>query len=1030
MRIGARIYLVPAICFVVALIMAGVGLSRLHLVGDQLQTIVHDELTLTHQLHEAIVSRALQSKHLERAIELHVFRDADYGEQARAEERQFYVLQDRLRQSLKRLERRLRTQPDERQTEAERTAHESILNLLETLSLHEQAYATRAEAMLLQVKDDIPDELSDLLSELAQIEAPIAKTQRDLLRVAEDLAVDHAQSALQVEQSGIRYTALVFVAGLLITILLGGFLARSINRPLAKLASSMELLSAGNLNVPIDLGVRSGELGAMSRALEVFRKQIAGRAEAETRARQFLESAPDAMVVVNQDGEIVLVNAQAERLFGYPREELLGEKVEMLVPERYRADHPTNRARFHTDPKARPVGKGVDLYGLTKFGQEIPIELSLSPIRTEDGLLVTGAIRDISERKREQEELSRSKQELQDRVDELERLQQELRKKKTETVTMADALSAAEAQLSDAIESISEGFALWGEDDRLIMCNKRYRQMYPSLMDVIQPGVTYEAYLRAAYERGVFRSGGRNHEELVREQIERHHRSEGIFEQELCDGRWVRVSKRKTKTGCIVGIVSDISDRKSSEATIQRMALEDALTGLPNRASFRDRLSDALAHAARTGRLVGVMMLDLDNFKNANDTLGHPAGDALLSQVADRLTTCVRTTDTVARLGGDEFAVIVTHAEGPDSVTVLAERIVESIAEPFLIAGNEVRTGVSIGITIYPNDPGDPDQLLRNADLALYRAKAEGRGTFQLYDQDMHTQVQARQQMEADLRQAMERGEFHLVYQPQLDIQSGRIVGAEALIRWTHPERGLVSPGEFIPVAEASRLIIPISDWVLLTACRQMVAWTEAGMSDICVSVNISPLHFRQQNLIGQVRAALKMANLPPHLLELEITEGMAMDKRIDCIGILNGLKELGINLAIDDFGTGYSSLNRLKEFPVDRLKIDQSFVRDITSHWDDAAINSAVIRIGHSLDIKVIAEGVETLEQLEFLVEQGCDEIQGYYLSRPLPADDLAAFVQNHDPERLRSVIAKRSPGPSVADISRTPKQVRAKRA
>lgn len=1029
MSIGARVYLVPTICFLIALVLAGVGLSRLVVIGDKLQNIVHDDLPLSHQLHEAIITRALQTKHLERAIELNVFGDAPHAERARAEEKRFYVLQGRLRETLAQLERRLRNRPDDA-ANAGNTAYDDMLNHLGTLTLQQQAYVDRAADMLRQVKDGKPNDLTILLAELTSVEAPIDKTQRQLLEIAHRLTVNRAASALRLEQSGIRYTTAVFVAGLLITIVMGLFLARGINRPLAKLTSSMELLARGNLNIPTDLGIKTGEFGAMSRALEVFRKQIAGRAAAELRSRQYLESAPDAMVVVNRDGEIVLVNAQVERLFGYPRGELLGENVDMLVPERYRKEHPKNRARFHTDPKARPVGKGVDLYGVTKFGQEIPIELSLSPIETEDGLLVTGAIRDISERKREQEELSRSKQELQDRVDELERLQQELQKKKTESVTMADALSQAEVQLSEAVESISEGFALWGTDDRLIMCNRRYRSMYPSLMDVIHPGVTYEDFLRAGYERGVFKARERNHEKLVREQVERHHRSVGVFEQELCDERWVRVSKRKTKSGRIVGIVSDVSDRKSSEATIQRMALEDSLTGLPNRSAFRDRLSDALANAERTGRLVGVMMLDLDHFKNVNDTLGHQAGDTLLSQVAERLTDCVRATDTVARLGGDEFAIIVTNTTEPGGITVLAERITESIGEPFSVAGNEVRTGTSIGITIYPNDPGDPNQLLRNADLALYRAKADGRGTFQLYDQDMHTEVQARQQMETDLRMAMERGEFNLVYQPQLDIPSGRIVGVEALIRWNHPERGPISPGEFIPVAESSRLIIPISDWVLLTACRQMTEWAQAGMADVCVSVNISPLHFKQQNLIDQVRAALQMAELSPDLLELEITEGMAMDERVDCIGILNGLKDLGINLAIDDFGTGYSSLNRLKEFPVDRLKIDQSFVRDITSDWDDAAINSAVIRIGHSLNIKVIAEGVETLDQLEFLVEQGCDEIQGYYLSRPLPADELADFVRNHDPERLRSVIAKRSTAPSVAEISATPNGARRKQA
>ncbi len=606
-------------------------------------------------------------------------------------------------------------------------------------------------------------------------------------------------------------------------------------------------------------------------------------------------------------------------------------------------------------------------------------------------------------------DLAESKAELEMRVLELDDLQRRLEDEAGKAIEMAEELHEARTQLADAVESISEGFALWGRDDRLVMYNARYSNIYPSLSDILRPGVSFESFARTGLERGVWpRDQEDALEDCVKKRLQRHRSSVSAFEQQLCDGRWVRVSKRRTKSGRIVSILTDISERKESEATIERLAMEDALTGLPNRTQFHSKLSDAIEQSDRTNRLVGVMLLDLDHFKKVNDTLGHPAGDELLRQVSGRINDCLRSTDTVARLGGDEFAVIVTNAQEPVAITSIAERIVDSIARTFELDGQEIHTGTSVGITIYPHDRGQSDQLLRNADMALYRAKEEGRGTYQLYDDQMQEEVQARRSLESDLRRALDRGELRLVYQPQFDCNSGALVGAEALLRWRHPERGDISPVEFIPIAESTRLIIPISEWVLATVCRQNCAWQQSGAVQTCISVNISPLHFKQNNLADRIAAILTEAGLESQWLELEITEGVAMSEGSEAKRTLNELKALGIKLAIDDFGTGYSSLNRLKQFPVDRLKIDQSFVRDITTDWDDAAINSAVIQIGHSLNIKVIAEGVETKAQFEFLVDQGCNEAQGYLFSPPLDVEDFEAFVADHDPAKITGLSKK----------------------
>jgi diguanylate cyclase (GGDEF)-like protein len=444
----------------------------------------------------------------------------------------------------------------------------------------------------------------------------------------------------------------------------------------------------------------------------------------------------------------------------------------------------------------------------------------------------------------------------------------------------------------------------------------------------------------------------------------------------------------------ILMTVVDITERKVAEDTIWRMAHHDPLTQLPNRQLFREKLEEAIRNADRSGHMVALMFLDLDKFKGVNDNYGHPVGDQLLCAVSEQLLDVVRETDTVARLGGDEFAIILTNLEQVVPVDTLAKRIVGQISQPQVVDNCLLDIGTSIGICFYPLDDTDPDELIRKADLALYRAKAEGRGRYHIYDDVLHNKVTTRVAVENELRLAVVRGEFLLHYQPQIRISDGKVVGVEALVRWNHPVRGLVPPNEWIPIAEASGLIFPIGDWVLRTACSQNKAWQEAGLPFFRIAVNISAAQFQSGDLVTSVESALKESKLDPRWCELEITESMVIDGVEQAIEKLQRLRCAGVEIAIDDFGTGYSSLSYLKRFPIQRLKIDQSFVKNVLTDANEDAIVDAIIRMGHSLDLAVIAEGVETREQLACLSGKKCDEAQGYFLSRPLSAGDLAEWI------------------------------------
>lgn len=434
---------------------------------------------------------------------------------------------------------------------------------------------------------------------------------------------------------------------------------------------------------------------------------------------------------------------------------------------------------------------------------------------------------------------------------------------------------------------------------------------------------------------------------------------------------------------------------RQAELAIQQLSNYDFLTGLPNRILLEDRLNQAIKQALRDGHHLGIMFLDLDQFKQINDTLGHAYGDNLLKQVSRRLEGCLRKSDTVARLGGDDFIIILTGVRQCEHISQVACKILDALSEPLLLDGHEIFTTASIGIAIYPHDGNDPHQLLKNADIAMYQAKEQGRNAFQFFSREMNNKAEERLLLDNRLRRALERQEFFVLYQPQMNLLTGKMIGMEALVRWEHPEMGLVTPDKFIPLAEDSGLIIPIGEWVLRTACQQNKIWQEMGFGPLRMAVNLSGRQFKQQRLVESIAAILTETGLEPSLLELEITESTIMHNAQKTIVTLRRLREMGISLAIDDFGTGYSSLSYLKYFPIDRLKIDRSFVLDVTTDPDDAAIAEAIISMAHSLNLKVTAEGVEQHEQLHFLTQRNCDEMQGYLVSRPISADDFTRLLQ-----------------------------------
>jgi diguanylate cyclase (GGDEF)-like protein len=448
------------------------------------------------------------------------------------------------------------------------------------------------------------------------------------------------------------------------------------------------------------------------------------------------------------------------------------------------------------------------------------------------------------------------------------------------------------------------------------------------------------------------------------------------------------------------GVGKDISERKLDEERIQFLANHDALTSLPNRVMFSEVLNLAIQNARRYNRNFAVLFIDLDRFKNINDTLGHDAGDKLLKEMATRLSETVRSSDSVARLGGDEFVVLVQEVSEPKQVDAVARKILTALVQPMVMQGQECRVTASIGICMYPSEAQDEHALMKNADIAMYRAKEDGKNNYKFYSEEINIHTFERLALETSLRRGLERNEFFLHYQAKLDLNTQKITGVEALIRWQHPDLGIVPPVQFIPLAEETGLIVPIGKWVLNTACAQNVAWQREGLPPLSMAVNLSARQFADEDLVRDVAEALQSTGMKPELLELELTESMVIQNAERAGRVLAELKKMGLRLAIDDFGVGYSSLTHLKRFPIDTLKVDRSFIRDLPQDAEDKAITEAIIAMGKSLNLKVVAEGVETLEQQTFLHDHNCDEMQGFYFSKPIAGDQFAELLR----ERIKS--------------------------
>jgi len=528
---------------------------------------------------------------------------------------------------------------------------------------------------------------------------------------------------------------------------------------------------------------------------------------------------------------------------------------------------------------------------------------------------------------------------------------------------------------------------MFDADNRVVVTNDRLKTMFGSPEDVDAVGLHFNDLIDASVAQGKL-TVATGEQVKTETMVHVASRSPVSYVHDLLDGHSIAVCITPLETAGWLATYEDITERRQSEARIVHMARHDALTGLPNRVLFQQRLQEALERSRR-GEAFALLYLDLDGFKMINDTLGHPTGDKLLQAVTTRLRDEMRGTDTVARLGGDEFAIIQTKIEHPAGATVLAERLVALLAEPFELDSRHVAIGVSIGIAILPGDGGDAETALKSADLALYRAKADGRGVFRFFEPAMDAAMLQHQALVQDLQLAMELGQFEVFYQPIMDVDALQIHSLEALIRWRHPERGLVPPSDFVSVAEEIGLIRPLGAWVMARACADAMRWPE----HIGVAVNLSAIQFVNGNLLQHTRDALAASGLPPHRLELEITETVLIEDTDATLAALNTLKALGISIALDDFGTGYSSLSYLRKFPFDRVKIDKSFVDDIGVSGEATAIIGAVTSLCQTLGMATTAEGVETPEQLAGLQASGCTNVQGYLFSRPVPAADLPAL-------------------------------------
>ena len=681
------------------------------------------------------------------------------------------------------------------------------------------------------------------------------------------------------------------------------------------------------------------------------------------------------MIMVNEHGVIVLVNSECERLFGYGRAELLGQPIEMLIPQRFRAHHERYRGAFLASPDTRAMGAGRELFGRRKDGDEVPIEIGLNPLRTDEGLFVLASVIDITERLNA-ERMARVAQANTLRLSILDSLPFSI------IATDTDGLILA---VNPAAERLT-GYSKQELIGRSSLIMHKVEELEKRAAELTQES----GHLVPANFQVIVTSGSHNPVD------------EGEWTYVRKDGEQVPVNLAITalrdQAGQVNGFLKvayDITLRKRAEAYIQHLAHHDSLTGLPNRTLLLDRLQMAIRLAQRHGARIAVLMIDLDQFKRINDSLGHLVGDQLLLTVAKRLEARVRKIDTVARLGGDEFIVLLTEVVDCESLVPLIGALTRTITTPMLLGEHELVITPSIGGCLYPDDGEDPITLLKNADVAMYYAKMTGRSNFKWFTQLMLREPEEKLALSTALRRAIARNELDVHFQPVVSLKNGRVVGVEALVRWSSDADGPIPPDRFVPIAEESGLIAELGERVLRTACFHGAAVNRRLGRELFVAVNVSPRQFHHHNnLIDTVKRALKDSGLKPEYLELEITEGVLMENPEGAIDMLRAIREMGAAVVVDDFGTGYSSLSYLTRFPVDKIKIDRSFVRDLDIDAADAAVINAIIAMAHGLNIRAVAEGVETQQQRRYLYGRGCDQAQGFLYSPGVPADELLATI------------------------------------
>ncbi|MCQ8127730.1 bifunctional diguanylate cyclase/phosphodiesterase [Methylomonas rivi] len=804
----------------------------------------------------------------------------------------------------------------------------------------------------------------------------------------------------------------------------------------------------------------------------------------DTYMRAIFDATPDAMLISNERGIITMVNHQCESLLGYRADELVGQSIEMLVPESLRAKHVLLREQFKTMPSVKAMGAGRVVKALKKDNSEFDVEISLSPIRTEQGLFFASALRDITQRKLMEDGLRASEERF--------RLMANASPAMIWITDVNGKPSFVNQTWLDFVGIDFEqavSYESWIQfihpDDRDTVFAEYYKNVFdqkPIVTEyrmrrargdwrwILDHGVpihdekgAFAGYIGSAFDiterkqaeadfriaatafesqeamvitdpRAVIlrvnktftESTGYSAEEAVGQNISilksgRHDRefyadmwrslmNNGTWQGEIWDKRknnqvypkWLTITAVKDETGKVthyVGTHIDISDRKAAEDEIKNLAFYDPLTQLPNRRLLLDRLQQALATHARKQVFGALFFLDLDHFKNLNDTLGHEKGDQMLRQVADRLSSCIRECDTVARLGGDEFVVMLKElgaksAEAAVQAEIIGEKILQALNKTYRIDGYEHHNTSSIGATLFSDQSIGTDELLKQADIAMYQAKAAGRNNLRFFDPAMQASIIARTAMEQALHEALDAKQFRIFYQPQVDAE-GSIDGAEALLRWEHPKQGMVPPANFIPLAEETGLILPLGHCVLEHTCEQLVKWSrQPKLAELTVAVNVSIRQFRQEDFADQVLAVLAKTGANPARLKLELTESILALDLPDIKSKMGRLKTQGVTFSLDDFGTGYSSLAYLKQLPLDQLKIDRSFVRDILDDANDAAIAKMIIALAASMGLQVIAEGVETAPQKDKLFALGCFNYQGYLFGKPLPIEQFEALL------------------------------------